>query len=38
MKEVKWFTLVLMVFTGLALGLLLGYWPMRSRENNMQES
>jgi hypothetical protein len=36
-KEVKWLTISLMVSVGLALGLMLGYWPMRSSQNNMQE-
>lgn len=36
-KEMKWFTIALMVATGLILGLMLGYWPMRSSQNNMQE-
>lgn len=37
MKEVKWLTISLMVSVGLVLGLMLGYWPMRSSQNNMQE-
>jgi hypothetical protein len=36
-KEVKWLTISLMVSVGLALGLMLGYWPMRTSQNNMQE-
>jgi ElaB/YqjD/DUF883 family membrane-anchored ribosome-binding protein len=36
-KEVKWLTISLMVAIGLALGLMLGYWPMRTSQNNMQE-
>ncbi len=27
----------LMVSAGLVIGLLLGYWPLRSSQNNMQE-
>jgi uncharacterized membrane-anchored protein YhcB (DUF1043 family) len=34
---VKWLTISLMVAIGLALGLMLGYWPMRTSQNNMQE-
>lgn len=37
MKEVSWLTISLMVSVGLVLGLMLGYWPMRSSQNNMQE-
>ncbi len=37
LKEVSWLMLGLMVSAGLVLGLMLGYWPMRSRQNNMQE-
>jgi hypothetical protein len=36
-KDVKWLTISLMVAIGLALGLMLGYWPMRTSQNNMQE-
>jgi hypothetical protein len=37
LKEVSWLMLGLMVSAGLVLGLMLGYWPMRSSQNNMQE-
>ncbi len=37
MKEVSWLMIGLMVSAGLVVGLLLGYWPLRSSQNNMQE-
>ena len=37
LKEVSWLLISLMVCIGLALGLMLGYWPMRTSQNNMQE-
>jgi hypothetical protein len=37
MKEVSWLLIGLMVSLGMALGLMLGYWPMRTSQNNMQE-
>ena len=37
LKEVSWLMIGLMVSVGLVLGFLLGYWPMRSSQNNMQE-
>ena len=37
MKEVSWLLIGLMISVGLVLGLMLGYWPMRSSQNNMQE-
>jgi ElaB/YqjD/DUF883 family membrane-anchored ribosome-binding protein len=37
LKEVSWLLIGLMVSVGLVLGLMLGYWPMRSSQNNMQE-
>jgi hypothetical protein len=37
LKEVSWILIGLMVSIGLALGLMLGYWPMRTSQNNMQE-
>jgi hypothetical protein len=37
LKEVSWLLIGLMVSLGMALGLMLGYWPMRTSQNNMQE-
>ncbi len=37
LKEVSWLMIGLMLSAGLVVGLLLGYWPMRSSQNNMQE-
>ena len=37
LKEVSWLLIGLMISLGVALGLMLGYWPMRSSLNNMQE-
>lgn len=37
MKEVSWLLISLIFAGGLVVGLLLGYWPMRSSQNNMQE-
>jgi hypothetical protein len=37
LKEVSWLMLGLMVSAGLVLGLMIGYWPLRSSQNNMQE-
>jgi cytochrome oxidase assembly protein ShyY1 len=37
LKEVSWLMIGLMFSAGLVIGLLLGYWPMRSSQNNMQE-
>jgi hypothetical protein len=37
MKEMKGIMISLLVSAGLAMGLMLGYWPMRSSLNNMQE-
>jgi uncharacterized transporter YbjL len=37
LKEVSWLMIGLMLSAGLVIGLLLGYWPMRSSQNNMQE-
>jgi hypothetical protein len=37
LKEVSWLMIGLMFSAGLVVGLLLGYWPMRSSQNNMQE-
>ena len=37
LKEVSWLLIGLMVSVGLVLGLMLGYWPMRTSQNNMQE-
>lgn len=36
-KEVKWLTISLFVSVGLVIGLMLGYWPMRTSQTNMQE-
>jgi ElaB/YqjD/DUF883 family membrane-anchored ribosome-binding protein len=36
-KEVKWLTISLFVSVGLVIGLMLGYWPMRTSQNKMQE-
>ena len=37
LKEVSWLMIGLMLSAGLVVGLLLGYWPMRRSQNNMQE-
>jgi hypothetical protein len=37
MKEVSWLMIGLMLSAGIVIGLMLGYWPMRSSQNNMQE-
>jgi hypothetical protein len=37
LKEVSWLMIGLMLSAGLVVGFLLGYWPMRSSQNNMQE-
>jgi hypothetical protein len=37
LKEVSWLMISLMFSAGLVVGLLIGYWPMRSSQNNMQE-
>ena len=37
LKEVSWLLISLMVALGVAVGLMLGYWPMRASQNNMQE-
>jgi hypothetical protein len=37
LKEVSWLMIGLMVSVGLVLGLMLGYWPLRSSQNNMQD-
>lgn len=37
MKEVSWLMIGLRLSAGLVIGLLLGYWPLRSSQNNMQE-
>lgn len=37
MKEIKWLTISVIFAGGLILGMLLGYWPMRSSQNAMQE-
>jgi len=37
MKEVSWLMIGLMLSAGLVIGLLLGYWPLRSSQNTMQE-
>jgi hypothetical protein len=37
MKETSWLMISLMLSTGLVIGLMLGYWPLRSSQNNMQE-
>jgi hypothetical protein len=37
LKEVSWLLIGLMVSLGLVLGLMLGYWPVRTSQNNMQE-
>lgn len=37
MKETSWLMIGLMLSAGLVIGLLLGYWPLRSGQNDMQE-
>jgi hypothetical protein len=37
LKDVSWLMISLMFSAGLIVGLLLGYWPLRSSQNNMQE-
>jgi hypothetical protein len=37
MKEVSWLMIGLMLSAGIVIGLMLGYWPMRRSQNNMQE-
>jgi uncharacterized membrane-anchored protein YhcB (DUF1043 family) len=37
MKEMSWLLISLMFAGGLIVGLMLGHWPMRSSQNNMQE-
>ncbi len=37
LKEVSWLMIGLMFAGGLVIGLMLGYWPLRSSQNNMQE-
>jgi len=37
MKEVSWLMLSLLFAGGLVIGFLLGYWPLRSSQNSMQE-
>jgi hypothetical protein len=37
LKDVSWLLIGLMVSVGLVLGFMLGYWPLRSNQNNMQE-
>ena len=37
LRDVSWLMIGLMVSAGLVIGLLLGYWPLRSSQNNMQE-
>ena len=36
-KDVKWLTICLMFFAGLVIGLMLGYWPLRSSQNNLED-
>jgi hypothetical protein len=36
-KEAKWLTIGLIFAAGLAIGLMLGYWPLRINQNNMHE-
>jgi len=37
LKEVSWLMIGLMLSAGIVIGLMLGYWPVRSSQNNMQE-
>ncbi len=37
MKEVSWLVLSLVFAGGLIAGLMFGYWPLRSSQNNIQE-
>jgi hypothetical protein len=37
MKEVSWLMVSLVFAGGLILGFLLGYWPLKSSQNNIQE-
>jgi DNA repair exonuclease SbcCD ATPase subunit len=37
MKEVSWLMLSLVFAGGLIVGLMFGYWPLRSSQNNIQE-
>jgi hypothetical protein len=37
LREVSWLMISLMFAAGLIVALMLGYWPMRSSQNNMQE-
>ena len=36
-KETSWFLIGLLLSGGMVIGLLAGYWPLRSSQNNMQE-
>jgi ElaB/YqjD/DUF883 family membrane-anchored ribosome-binding protein len=37
MKDIRWLTISLIFASGMILGLLFGYWPLRSNQNDMQE-
>ena len=37
MKEVSWLVLSLVFAGGLIAGLMFGYWPLRTSQNNIQE-
>ena len=37
MKEVSWLVMGLLFAGGLIVGLMFGYWPLRSSQNNIQE-
>ena len=37
LKEVSWLMIGLMLSAGLVIGLMLGYWPLRSSQNSIQE-
>ena len=36
-KKMRWFLIGLILSGGMVIGLLAGYWPLRSSQNNMQE-
>ena len=36
-KDVKWLMIGVMFSAGLVIGLMLGYWPLRSSQNNIEE-
>jgi hypothetical protein len=36
-KEVKWLTISLIFFAGLAMGLLIAYWPLHQSQDHMQD-